>query len=83
MIPNPWDVLCVDVIGPYTLKDKHKIEIDFMCLTLIDQATSRLEIVEMPVVDKSTIPTSRRGRNGISTHNAPKVPYFDKSLVPW
>eukprot|EP00804_Cyclotella_cryptica_P027451 CCRYP_008864-RA/>CCRYP_008864-RA protein AED:0.29 eAED:0.29 QI:0/0/0/1/1/1/2/245/709 len=35
-ITNPWDALCVDLIGPYTLKGKDKTQIDFMCATMID-----------------------------------------------
>ena len=69
--------VCVDLIGPYTLKGKDKIEIDFMCLTKIDPATSWLKIVELPVVDRPTIPTGTRGCKGISTHITPKVAYFD------
>ena len=79
VIRNPWEALCVDLIGPYTLKGKDKTEIDFMCLTMIDPATSWLEIVELPVVDRPTIPTGTKGHKGISTHNTPQVPYFDKS----
>ena len=79
VIRNPWEALCVDLMGPYTLKGKDKTENDLMCLTMIDPATSWLEIVESPVVDTSTIPISTWGRKGISTHTTPKVPYFDKS----
>ncbi len=46
---------------------------------MIDPATSWLEIIELPVVDKPTIPTGKKGCKGISTHNTPQVPYFDKS----
>ncbi len=69
----------MDLIGPHTLKGKDKAEIDFMCLTMIDPATSWLEIVELLVVDRPTIPTGTRGCKGISTHNTPQVPYFNKS----
>eukprot|EP00804_Cyclotella_cryptica_P026090 CCRYP_013954-RA/>CCRYP_013954-RA protein AED:0.28 eAED:0.28 QI:0/0/0/1/1/1/2/0/538 len=48
-ITNPWEALCVDLIGPYTLKGKDKTQIDFMCVTMIDPATSWFEIVELPV----------------------------------
>ena len=54
VVRNPWEALCVDLIGPYTLKGKDKTEIDFMCLTMIDPATSWLEIIELPVVDRPT-----------------------------
>eukprot|EP00804_Cyclotella_cryptica_P021315 CCRYP_001569-RA/>CCRYP_001569-RA protein AED:0.45 eAED:0.54 QI:0/0/0/1/0/0/3/0/155 len=29
-ITNPWEALCVDLIGPYTLKGKDGTEVDFM-----------------------------------------------------
>eukprot|EP00804_Cyclotella_cryptica_P026448 CCRYP_008104-RB/>CCRYP_008104-RB protein AED:0.55 eAED:0.76 QI:0/0/0/1/0/0/4/0/181 len=48
VVSNPWEVLCVDLIGPYTLKGKDGTEIDFMCVTMIDPATSWFEIVELP-----------------------------------
>ncbi len=43
-------MLCVDLIGPYTLKGKDSSSIDFMCLTMIDPPTSWFEIVELPTV---------------------------------
>ena len=46
VITAPWDTLCVELIGPYTLKGKDKSEIDFMFLTMIDPASSWFEIVE-------------------------------------
>ena len=33
---KPWEALCVDLIGPYTLKGKDGAEIDFMYLTMIN-----------------------------------------------
>ena len=44
VITNPWEALCVDLIGPYTLKGKDRTKIDFMCLTMIDPASSWFEI---------------------------------------
>ncbi len=69
----------MDLIRPYTLKGKDKTEIDFMCLTMIDPETSWLEIIESLVVDRPTIPMGTKGRKGISTHNTPQVPYFNKT----
>jgi len=65
VIKNPWEALCVDLIGPYTLKGKDKSVIDFMCLTMIDPASSWFEIVELPVV-KVTTPKIK-GKNGTKT----------------
>jgi hypothetical protein len=54
VITTPWRALCVDLIGLYTLKGKDCSSIDFMCLTMINPATSRFEIVELPTVNLET-----------------------------
>ncbi len=46
----PWECLCVDLIGPYSLKGKDKLQIYFMALTMIDPASSWFETAELPVV---------------------------------
>ena len=51
VIRKPWEALCVDLIGPYTLKGKDGTEIDFMCLTMIDPASSWFEMAELPVIE--------------------------------
>eukprot|EP00804_Cyclotella_cryptica_P007668 CCRYP_015240-RA/>CCRYP_015240-RA protein AED:0.47 eAED:0.47 QI:0/-1/0/1/-1/1/1/0/113 len=43
-ITNPWEALCVDLIGPYTLKGKDKTQIDFMCVTMIDPQQAGLKL---------------------------------------
>ena len=40
------------VIGPYILKGKDGLQIDFMALTMIDPASSWFKIVELPVVNR-------------------------------
>jgi hypothetical protein len=40
VITTPWKALCVDLIGPFTLKGQEGSSIDFMCLTMINPATS-------------------------------------------
>ncbi len=47
----PWECLCVDLIGPYTLKGKDGSQIDFMALTMIKPAFSWFKIAELPVVE--------------------------------
>jgi hypothetical protein len=54
VIMTPWKALCVDLIGPYTLKGEDGSSIDFMCLTMINSATSWFKIVELPTVDLVT-----------------------------
>jgi hypothetical protein len=54
---TPWKALCVDLIGPYTLKGKDGSSFDFMCLTMINPATSWFKIVELPTVaQEMTVP---------------------------
>jgi hypothetical protein len=50
IITVPWRALCVDLIGPYTLKGKNGTIIDFMALTMIDPTMSWFEVVELPLV---------------------------------
>ncbi len=50
IITNPWECLCVNLIGPYTLKGKDNLQIDFMALAMINPASRWSEIVELPVV---------------------------------
>jgi hypothetical protein len=49
---NPWECLCVDLIGSYTLKGKYNAQIDFMALTMINPASSWFEIANVPVVEQ-------------------------------
>jgi hypothetical protein len=44
----PWDTLCIDLIGPYTVKERGKKQWKLHCLTMIDPATGWFEIVEIP-----------------------------------
>ena len=73
---TPWEALCVNLIGPYTIKGKDGTEIDFMCLTMIDPASSWFKMVELPVME--TI-TTIESKNGTKTHEITKENYFDKT----
>ena len=44
-ITNPWEAFCVDLIGTYTIKGKDRTQIDFMSITMIDQAISWLRLL--------------------------------------
>ncbi len=44
VITNPWEYLCVNLIGPYTLKSKDNLQINFMALIMINPASSWFEI---------------------------------------
>jgi hypothetical protein len=45
-----WECLCVDLIGPCTLKGKDNLQINFMALAMINPASSWFEISEVLVV---------------------------------
>ena len=54
---QPWDRLCVDLIGPYTIKSKHGKKISpLRCVTMIDPATGWFEIAQYD--DKKSITVS-------------------------
>jgi hypothetical protein len=55
---TPWRCVCVDLIGPYTIKAKDGTILDFMCLTMIDPATGWFEIIELPL---ASITVKRKG----------------------
>jgi hypothetical protein len=50
VISTPWEALCVNLVGPYTLKGKDCSPIDFMALTMTDPASSWFEVVELPTI---------------------------------
>ncbi len=81
VITTPWKALCVDLIGPYTLKDKNGSSIDFMCLTIINPTTSWFKIVELPpVAQETTVPPVGKGKKVTFDKNTKVAePYFDKS----
>jgi hypothetical protein len=44
---NPWDTLCVDLIGPYKIQRKNKKDLKLWCLTMIDPATGWFEMEQI------------------------------------
>ena len=52
IIGTPWEALCVNLVGPYTLNRKDGSSIDFMALTMIDPASSWFEEVELPTITR-------------------------------
>jgi hypothetical protein len=79
VIMAPWRALCVDLVGPYTLKGKDGSSIDFMCLTMIDPATSWFKIVELPIITKLTVPNRGEGKKATCTNYTKVVEAFDKT----
>jgi hypothetical protein len=81
VISTPWKALCVDLIGPYTLKGKDSLSIDFMCLTMINPTTSWFQIVDLPTVaQEMTVPPAGIGKTVPFDKNTKVAElYFDKS----
>jgi hypothetical protein len=52
---DPWEVLCVDLIGPYTIKRRGKKNLILWCLTMIDPATGWFEMREIPNKEAITV----------------------------
>jgi hypothetical protein len=78
---TPWETLCVDLIGPYTLKGKDGTVIEFMCLTMIDPASSWFEIAELPVAELDKAAAKRKNKSTkskIDLDNRNKE-WFDKT----
>ena len=44
---KPWDVLCVDMIGPYTIPRKKGKDLILWAVTMIDPATGWFEIADV------------------------------------
>ena len=52
---EPWQKLCVDLIGPYSIKRKGKPKLTLWCVTMIDPATGWFEMREIPNKEAITI----------------------------
>jgi hypothetical protein len=78
VITTPWRGLYVDLVGPYTLKGKDDSSIDFMCLTMINPATSWFEIVELPNV-RVMVPKVGNGEKATCTDYIKDAEIFDKT----
>jgi hypothetical protein len=78
VITTPWRALCVDLVGPYTLKGKDGSSIDFMCLAMIDPATSWFEIVELPTV-RVTVPKGGKDKKATCLDYTKNAEIFDKT----
>jgi hypothetical protein len=54
---NPWEKLCVDMIGPYTIKQRGKKPLTLWCVTMIDPATGWFEMKEVKNREAFTVAT--------------------------
>ena len=54
---KPWEVLCVDMIGPYTIKQTKNEPLTLWCVTMIDPATGWVEVKETKNKEAFTVAT--------------------------
>jgi hypothetical protein len=78
VITTPWRALCVDQVGPYALKGTDGSSIDFMCLSMIDPATSWFKIVELSTV-RVTVPKVGKGKKATCLDYTKDTEIFDKT----
>ncbi len=78
VITTPWRALCADLVGLCTLKGKDHSSINFMCLTMINPATSWFEIVELPTV-RVTVPKAGKGKKATCDDYTKDAEIFDKT----
>ena len=51
----PWDTVCVDLVGPYTVTDHTGTDHTLMAMAFIDPATGWFEIAKLPNKEKSSV----------------------------
>jgi hypothetical protein len=74
---NPWEKLCVDMIGPYTIKRRGKKSLTLWCVTMIDPATSWFEIKQVKNKEAYTVATVVE-QTWLTRYPWPTVIVFDK-----
>jgi hypothetical protein len=75
---QPWERLCVDLIGPYTLKQqKGKKTLQLWCITMIDPATGWFEMRELR--DKAAITTANLvEQTWLTRYPIPQILTYDR-----
>lgn len=74
---EPWERLCVDMIGPYTIKRKGKKPLILWCVTMIDPATSWFEIKQVQNKEAYTV-ASVVEQTWLTRYPWPTIVVFDK-----
>ena len=80
IISRPYETPCMDLIWWCTLNVKDNTVNYIVCFRIIDQATSWLKIVELPVTEvASIIPMGKMGHKGTTACYQSKEAYSDNS----
>jgi hypothetical protein len=76
---EPWERLCVDLIGPYTIKREGAEPLQLWCLTMIDHAKVWLEIKELTNKEAIT-PASLVEQTWLTCNPIPQILTYDEVL---
>ena len=74
---NPWDTLCIYLIGPYKIHYKGKTTLILWCLTIIDTVTGRFDMA--PITNKTAVEVADIAeRTWFSRYPLPQQITFDR-----
>ena len=74
---EPWDQLCVDLIGPYKIKQKQKPPLILWCVTMIDPATGWFEMTR--IENKEAIEVANKvEQTWLTRYPRPTIITYDK-----
>ena len=74
----PWEKLCVDMIGPYSIKRRGKEDLVLWCVTMIDPATGWFEIREVPGTKRADVVANIVEQTWLTRYPWPQEVIFDR-----
>lgn len=74
----PWEKLCVDMIGPYTIKRQGREDLVLWCVTMIDPATGWFEICEVPGTKRADVIANIVEQTWLTRYPWPQEVTFDR-----
>ena len=75
---SPWEQLCVDMIGPYTIKRRGKPDLVLWCVTMIDPATGWFEIQQVPGTKRADVVANIVEQTWLTRYPWPQIVTFDR-----
>ena len=74
---QPWEILCVDLIGPYHIRRKGKKPLQLQVITMIDPATGWFEFAE--ILSKESIMVAEQvDKNWLCCYPQPTKVIYDR-----
>ena len=74
----PWEKLCVDMIGPYSIKRRGKEDLVLWCVTMIDPATGWFEICQVPGTKRADVVANLVEQTWLTRYPWPQEVTFDR-----